>query len=194
MSALARQSQIFRDIRQEALDWCKGKNWQWRLLILAWFAYVLFRHLNDPMYNSILGALNLGIHELGHFVFGFFGNFLGVLGGTLLQCFVPVLSVANFYRQRDFFAIALSFGWLSTNFFDVARYIADARAMELPLVSPFGMGVIHDWNHLLGRMGLLEYDHMFSFSIKVLAVISMLACLVAGGWLIWQMKLQKEEN
>ncbi|MDD5166643.1 MAG: hypothetical protein PHQ57_04580 [Candidatus Omnitrophica bacterium] len=194
MSALARQGQIFRDIRQEALDWCKGKNWHWRLLILAWFAYVLFRHLNDPMYNSILGALNLGIHELGHFVFGLFGNFLGVLGGTLLQCFVPVLSVANFYHQRDFFAIALSFGWLSTNFFDVARYIADARAMELPLVSPFGMSAIHDWNHLLSKLGLLEYDHMLSFSIKVLALISMLACLVAGGWLIWQMKLQKEEN
>jgi len=36
---------------------------------------------------------------------------------------------------------------------NVARYMADAQAMALPLVG----GEIHDWNWLLSRIGLLSH-------------------------------------
>lgn len=118
-----------------------------------------------------------------------FGQFIGIAGGTILQCLMPFIGVVNFYRQRDFFAITLCFGWLSTNLFDVARYVADARSMELPLVMLFGNeNVIHDWNYLLGKLGILQFDTGIAFFIKILAVLSMLACLFCGGRLIWLMK------
>lgn len=133
-------------VRDEAAQWCRGKNWLIRLPLLGWFAHVLVKSLEDPSYQSILAGLNLGLHELGHLVFSFFGTFLNVLGGTLLEFLAPFLGMINFYRQKDFFAVALCFGWLATALFDIARYAADARAMSLPLVTPFGADpvVAHD--------------------------------------------------
>lgn len=175
--------------RDGALQWRRGKKWYAYFPFLIWFAYVFFRHLTDPGYNSILGPLNLGIHEFGHLIFFPFGQFLSVLGGTLFQLFVPIYGVVNFYRQKNFFAIALCFGWLSTSFFDIARYVADARAMNLPLAAIFGNeNVIHDWNYLLGRLGILRFDAIAAFFIRCLAVISMLVCFALGAWLLWQIK------
>jgi hypothetical protein len=180
-------------LKDDAIEWCKGKNWLLRLPLLLFFIYVLVRHLSDPMYTSVIGPLNLGIHEIGHFIFAFLGQFLGVAGGTILQLSVPVFAVFNFYRQRDFFAIALSFGWLSTNFFNVATYAADARRLELPLVSPFGggEGVVHDWEYLLSTMNLLNYDTFIAGIFKALGIISMLVCFAAGSWLLYRMILSR---
>ena len=91
-------------------------------------------------------------------------------------------------RQEDYFSGSLCLGWLSTNLFNVSVYMADARSMELQLVAPFGVdNVVHDWNFLLERFGLLSYDHTIAGMVWLLAVLSMLAGLVAGGWLLWQM-------
>jgi len=180
--------QLVRDFFEDARAWCKGRLPYFRLLLLVFFAYILIRHLGDSEYQSIFKPLNLGIHELGHVVFGIFGEFIGIAGGSLLQCLVPLASIAMFYSQRDYFAIAISFGWLSTNLFDVAVYLGDARAMDLPLVSPFaGDAIIHDWNYLLGAMGLLNADTTIAFLVRLAAIFSMLLCLIYGGWIIKQM-------
>lgn len=173
---------------KEARERSCGRNWLARLPFLLYFVFVLIRSLGDPSYRSLLSGLNLGLHELGHLAFSFFGQFLSMLGGTLLECLAPVFGMINFYRQKDFFAICLCFGWLSTVFFDVSVYVADARAMSLPLVSPFGSdSAQHDWNYLLGRMGMLQFDTFFAFMLRSAAVISMLVCIVSGAWLISQM-------
>ena len=178
---------MLKYIYDESLEWCKGRFWVLRLLVLIFFGYIFFNHLNSSSYQSIFKPLNLGIHELGHYIFAF-GRFMEMAGGTLAQCLAPVISMAMFFRlQRDFFAVAFCFGWLSTNFFDVATYAADARAMQLPLVSPGGGDVFHDWNWLLGRMGMLEWDSAIAFLFNAGGVISMLICLAGGGWLVWNM-------
>ena len=179
---------IFLD---QAALWAKGKLWQVRLPLFVWFAYLFFRYSTNPEYYSILSYLNLGIHEVGHLIFSPFGTFIGVFGGTLFQCFVPVFAIFNFYRQEDFFSIALSFGWLCISLFDVAKYVGDASSMNLPLVSPFGGegNTIHDWNYLLSKMGILQYDTLLSWLVKIAAVFSMLACLGFGAWLLWRMIL-----
>ncbi len=185
------------DLKAEAIEWCRGRNWLVRLPLLLYFVYVLIRHLSEPLYSSILGALNLGIHELGHFIFGVMGEGLGVAGGTLLQLAMPVFGIFNFRLQNDFFAIVLCFGWLSTNFFNIAVYVADARKLELPLVSPFGggdEGVYHDWEYMLSNLNLLEYDQAIAGVFRAMAVVSMLACLLAGFWLLWQMWLSRGES
>jgi hypothetical protein len=191
-----KKMEFFIDFRNDAIEWCRGKNWLARLPFLLWFSYVLARHLSDPLYSSILGGLNLGIHELGHVIFGFLGQFMGVAGGTVFQLFVPIFAAWNFYRQNDFFSIALSFGWLSTNLFSIATYAADARALELPLVTPFGggEGVVHDWEYLLSTMNILQYDYLVGGIFRVLAVISMLICFSGGAWLLWQMFLSKRSD
>jgi len=172
----------------EAASWAKGRNYLARLPFLFWFLYIFIRHMGDPMYSSILGALNLGIHEFGHFVFSPFGFFIGVMGGTLFQLAAPVAGMINFYIQRDYFAITLCFGWLSTSFFDVARYASDARSMSLPLVSPFGVGnVVHDWNYMLSRMGILRFDWAAGFIFKSFAFASMLICLLSCSWILYEM-------
>ena len=179
----------------EAKSSCQGKNWCVRVPFLLWCGYVLIKYWTNPSYTSILSPLNLGIHELGHLVFSFMGEFMGILGGTLLQILAPLFGIFNFYRQSDFFAIALSFGWLSVSLFDVARYVADASVMELPLVSPFGGGdsVIHDWNYLLSRIGLLQYDTFCALLIKGASTLSMLLCLAGGSWVLLQMRKSAQD-
>jgi hypothetical protein len=172
----------------DARAWCRGRSWPARAPLLAWLAWILIHHLADPGYTSLFGGLNLGVHELGHPLFSFLGDFMGALGGSLLQCLAPVLSAAMFARQRDYFAIAACAGWLSTNLFEVARYVGDARALELPLVTPFGGEPRHDWNFLLGAMGLLPWDLAIAAGLRLAAVAAMLAALGTGGWLLWQMR------
>ncbi len=172
----------------EAGEWARKRWWPLRLLLWLYFSYVFFNHLRDPFYQSWFKPINLGIHELGHVLFSMFGQFLAIAGGSIVQLLVPVISFFIFYRQRDFFAISVSAMWLSTNLFDVSTYMADARAMELPLVSPFGGDdVIHDWNFLLERMNLLKMDYLLAGMVKAFAVVSMVAGLSFAGWLLLKM-------
>ena len=171
----------------EAGEWARGRSGWARLPVLLWFAYILRNHLRDPDYDSIFGGLNLAIHEAGHFVFGPFGELLAVAGGTLLQLAAPFAAALVFRRQRDFFGLAVVACWLATNLFSVARYAADARAQELPLVSPTSGDPMHDWAYMLGRFGLLQRDLAIGAGFRALAVLSMLAGLGFGGWLVWRM-------
>jgi len=167
--------------------WCDGKLWQVRAPLLVFFAWIWVRHLRDPMYQSIFKGLNLGIHELGHYVFAIFGDIPGVLGGSLLQCLVPVIAMAMFVRQRDYFAIAFSFGWLATNLFDVSVYVGDAVAQRLPLVTPGGGHPIHDWNYILGNFGWLRHTETLAALHALAAHLAMAVCLGGGGWLVVKM-------
>lgn len=167
--------------------WCIGKQWWWRLPILLWFVYELKINLQDPM-KCVFHLLNLPIHELGHLIFGLTRNeFFSYLGGSLIQLLAPIVGMWNFWKQEDFFAIALCFGWLSTNLFSVAAYIHDARSMQIPLVSISGGEPIHDWNYILSHLGVLSFDHLIAGFVWVLAILSMLVCYVSGSWILYRM-------
>jgi len=178
-------SAIFDDVRTSS----PGKLWQPRALLLLACAWVFWRHLSDPLYGGIVKGLNLGIHELGHVVFAFLGDFLSIAGGTVLQVTLPLVAFWMFYRQRDYFAIAIAFCWLATNFFDIAAYAADARAQELPLVSIGGGEPEHDWFFLLAEMNLLNYDTVIGGLFRMLGMLSFAAGLTFGGWVIRQMRV-----
>src|SRR5207253_2494489 len=47
-------------------------------------------------------------------------------------------------RQPDWFAVTFSGAWLATNLYGVATYVADAREMDLPLVTVGGGEPGHD--------------------------------------------------
>lgn len=179
-------------IIQDTKEWCRGRNGWVRIPLLLWFAYVFYRHLRDPAYQSILDPLNLGIHEFGHLVFMVCGEFMMFLGGTLMQIIAPLYGVYNFLKQRDYYSVALCFGWLSTNFYDIAVYVADARSQSLDLVTPFGGHAQHDWNFLLSRVNMLTMDHIFAGGFKLLAILSMLVCFTYGGWIVKLMITSKK--
>ncbi|MBY0546537.1 MAG: hypothetical protein K2W95_04555 [Candidatus Obscuribacterales bacterium] len=188
-------------VLNDMLDWCQGRSALVRLPLLLLFGYVLIQHLQDPLYSDFFKPLNLTIHELGHYVFAPSGQFMHIAGGSLFQCLIPLaVGIPMFFRQRDYFAIAIAFGWFSTNLFDVATYAADARSQELPLVSPGMAGnaeeIIHDWHWLLETTNLLPYDHNIAQFLRFLAFCSTLVCLLMGGalcFIMFKSKWKKKE-
>ena len=105
-----------------------------------------------------------------------------------MQLFIPVYGIFNFIHQRDYFACFFCFGWLSTNCFSIAAYVADARSQTMPLVTLGGGKARHDWNYLLSQVGWLEYDIMISHMWQIFAWMSMGICLIGGLWLILRME------
>jgi len=134
--------------------------------------------LRTPERFRLLDSVDLTIHEAGHIFFGPFGDAIGALGGTLLQLLLPLAFVVYFWRRADRYAAAVVLFWVAQNLWNIARYIADARAQQLPLVG----GGEHDWNYLLGLAGWLEYDAAISGAVRALAFLLFLGSLL-WGWL-----------
>lgn len=174
----------FAGLRASIESWCAGRLWQVRVPILLYFVGVWVADARDPMHQTLFKGVNLGIHEVGHVVFGRAGDILGALGGSLLQCLAPLFAGVMFARQRDWFAIAFCFGWLSTNLFEVATYAGDAVLKRLPLVTPGGGEPIHDWNYILASMGWLRATEEIAAAHRIAAHLSMAACLAFGTWLV----------
>jgi hypothetical protein len=183
----------WRAERERAEHWCVDRAAIPRIGMLVWLAAILVYLWQDPPqrglfdWPNLFSGLNLGIHELGHVLLAPAGMFLGILGGSLVQCLAPLAGMVSLHRQSDYFGLAVCGGWLSTNLFGVGTYMADARARALPLVSPFSGHPLHDWNWLLTRMGLLDACEELGFLTKVAGTVVMGLSLGLGGWLVWRM-------
>ena len=149
------------------------------LSVLSW--QVLARGVNFSSPGFVLGILdgaNFIFHEAGHVLFAFFGEFLGVLGGSLTQVAIPVMCTGYFVRQHQAAASAVTLFWTGESITHVAIYIADARVMALPLHG--GEGVIHDWNYLFGRLNLVNHAESLgrlAFAAGVITILSALGLL-----------------
>jgi hypothetical protein len=165
----------------DAAVWAEGRAWPPRALLLAVLAYLGWRHLAEPEYGGIFGGLTLGVHELGHVVFSPFGEWLATAGGSLLQVAAPVALAYGFLRQRDYYAITVAGAWEGMSLSNLATYIGDARAQELDLVSPFSGDPQHDWNYLLGSLGLLPQDHLIAGLVRLAALLTLVASLGLGA-------------
>lgn len=126
----------------------------------------------------ILDSLNLVFHEAGHPLFSPFGETLHILGGTLMQLLVPALVAGSCWYKRQRVGAALAGVWFFQNGFNIARYMADARAQVLPLV---GDGE-HDWGTLFEQWGVLSKDLAYASSVRALAWIGIIACCLWLGW------------
>lgn len=129
-----------------------------------------------------LDGVNLVFHEAGHPLFGLFGGeTLALLGGTLMQVLVPLLLAGHFLVRREALGVALGLQWAGQNLLNIARYMADARALQLPLVG----GGEHDWSELLVRWGRLEEDTLWAGRVGGLGWGVMIAAMLWMAWRAW---------
>lgn len=152
--------------------------------VLAWDG---FRHLRDPEAGGLFAGITFGVHELGHMVFAFLGEFMGIAGGSLNQVLIPLGAGALFYHYRDYFGISGAGAWLASSLLDLARYVADARSFDLDLVG-LGEDPQHDWAYLLGRFDILGYDTRIAAVIRAIALVCLLGTLLYGAWLCSRMR------
>ena len=138
------------------------------------------------MLLGILDGANLIFHEAGHVLFLVVGEFLQVLGGSLTQVAIPAMCVAYFALRRQPAASAAALFWTGESLTNVAIYVADARRLALPLLG--GDGGIHDWNYLLGRLGLLNQADLLGrlvFTVGGLTILVALGVLAADLLRTW---------
>ncbi len=108
----------------DAAKWAKGKHWPFRLLLLVYLFYVGVAKLSDSNAWELFGGISLGIHELGHVVFGIGPELLMFMGTS----------------------------WLALTVFGISDYQQDASRMLIPLVGLTG-DPQHDWNNIFSALG-----------------------------------------
>lgn len=158
-----------------------------RVLLLAALAVWTWSFASAPMAaaaESVLHLPNLVFHEAGHVIFGLFGRFIGVLGGSLLQVLVPVAIAVAFWRQRDRIGVAVGAWWAGQNLLDLAPYVADARRLEMTLLGGRTGAEVegHDWEFLLTEMGWLHLDLTIALALRRAGLAIMIGALAWGAW------------
>jgi hypothetical protein len=160
-----------------------------RVLGILAFAFWVWRHMQSP--DGLMHGSLLIFHEAGHVLFMPFGEFMMVLGGSLFQLIVPAFFVGYFARRHDWYATCFAALYLAASLVDVAVYIADARAGELPLIT--GDRSTHDWTFLLIELEMLDRDIAIGAFVKALANTVFWLALLAGLWFGWE-SINREER
>jgi len=156
------------------------------VLIVAGAFYALFliqaAHGSGPL--LMIDLVFVPIHEGGHLLFGWLGAFLAVAGGTFLQLSVPFMLAIFFLFERQLQGTAFCLFFFFEQFLPIATYMGDARAQELPLLTVGDTdGVIHDWNYLFGKFGVLAYDIQIAHAVRFIGWTGMVATVV---WMVWR--------
>jgi hypothetical protein len=173
---------------EDAGEWAEGKMWIPRALLLAVLVYIEILKIHDNSRWTIFYGITLGFHELGHLLTGWTGQFICALMGSVFQVAVPIAVIVIFYQQPDYFGMSVGGFWLSYSLFELAAYVGDARAQDLPLVGFASQEDLqHDWHYILGQMHMLSLDTTFAFFIRVAAVAAGCASLAFAVWLLLRM-------
>lgn len=156
---------------QQPVVWARGRTWWWRLLPIAFFAWLFVQCLQSEALqrNNPVAWLDFGMHELGHVLFIPFGDFMTILGGSLFQCLFPLLWFGAAVARRWFVGAALCIAWCGYNLYDVAVYVADAQARALPLATLSNdYDQAHDWYQILSRLDILESDLVIAGALRTI--------------------------
>lgn len=159
------------------------------LLAVAAFALLSlgFHWFGESGWVPILDSANLALHEAGHPLTGLLSERLMVYGGTLFQLAFPLAAAWHFRREGNSAGAAAGMVWLGENLLNVARYMADARAQQLPLVG----GGDHDWTEIFSRWGMLHLDTRVAGLTHGLGVL-----IIAAGviWLYRRWQAQQDDD
>ena len=168
------------DIEEEALA---GPTRWARIALVAGLAYWTWKFAFTPLGEDAMDAFihlpNLVFHEAGHLIFSPLGQFMTVLGGSLMQVLIPVIAAIAFIRQEQPFGAAICVWWAGQNLVDLAPYIADARALKLMLLGGRTGAEVegHDWEFILMRLRLLHRDQAIGRVAHALGMLIMTGSL-----------------
>lgn len=158
-----------------------------RPALIAWlvfyglFLLYLFHAAGEA---TLFDNVNLVVHEGGHALFGWFGMTIGIMGGTILQLLVPLLLCIGFFWKRQLAGTAFCAFVFFENFLPIATYMADARAMQLDLVTIGDPeNAIHDFHYIFAKFGLLEHDTQIGAITRFVGWIGMFAVI---AWLAYR--------
>jgi len=147
----------------------------WVVFYMAFLAYAFSAHGGFLFIDSA----NLVVHEGGHNLFSWFGPTLCLWGGTLLQWLVPFLLAAYFFKQRETAGFVFCLFFFFENWLYTATYMADARAMVLPLVTTGDPEFArHDFNAIFSSLGVLDYDTTIAAVVRTLGWCGMIAVVI----------------
>ena len=142
--------------------------------------------------GSFMHLIVLPIHEAGHLLFIPFGRFMTVLGGSLFQVLLPLVLMASFMfgfggSRRDNFAASLMLWWAAVSIIDVAPYIWDAFDPKMILLGgkTGAESDGHDWQNILGDLGLIRRAHLIAGIAHKLGLVVMLTAYAWGGALLY---------
>jgi hypothetical protein len=113
-----------------------------RILVLALLAALSARFLQPlslywlGMNPGPLHPVDLVFHEAGHALLLWAPRLVHVLGGTVGQLAMPLgLAAAFAVKNRSLFDASACLWWFGQSAADCAPYVADARALRLPLIT-----------------------------------------------------------
>ena len=161
-------------------------------LVVWGYGFITHTWQSNYVAESFMHNINLPFHEAGHLIFSPFGRFMHVLGGSLMQLLMPLACLGTFLYQQNPFGGAVGLWWFAENLMDLAPYIGDARAGELPLLGGVTGSEVedyHDWEYLLKHLGWLYSDHKIAAGAYMAGRgLMVLACLWGAGLLYRQYK------
>lgn len=160
--------------------------------LTIWGCLIIISYIDEYAFGEqFLHLINTPFHEAGHIFFRPFGQYITSLGGTLGQLLMPLICLFTLLiKTRDPFGASVCLWWFGENFLDIAPYMADARALEQPLLggnvghsSPYGF---HDWEYLLTEINVIEYDIILANIVYVLGSLIMILSLLWAGYLLFK--------
>jgi len=163
------------------------------LIFIAWgLSFVMMDFRSNEIGQSWFHNVNLVFHEAGHVIFTLLGRTMAILGGSLFQVLVPLaLMFACLVVNKDSFGASIGLWWVGQSLMDIAPYIADARALRLPLLGG-STGAdrpgTHDWANLLRPRGWLEYDIQIAAAVDFIGSGILLLALLWGGYMLYLSK------
>mgnify|MGYP006282717183 FL=1 len=158
------------------------------VLFVVWGLYFVSLDLRtNDVGASFMHRVNLVFHEAGHVLFRPFGQFMTVLGGSLMQLLVPAVVIgAMVWKNRDNFGGALGLWWFGQSMKDLAPYINDARDLQLQLLTGHAQDVpeTHDWANILLDLGLIFQEKRIARIDDFLGSALMLLALAWAGYVL----------
>lgn len=154
------------------------------LFIAAWSVRYLTISVHDlGLDPGWMHRVHLVFHEAGHAITGMLTDnqvAVAFMGSGLQVLFPLVIAVAFYWTNSDGVGAGLGLWWAGHAALDIAPYVADARALELPLLSG-GTGAEfegHDWEFLLTSWNALGADTAIAAWIALSGRLVMVLALV----------------
>ena len=92
-----------------------------------------------------------------------------------MQIILPSIIAWYFLSNNYKTGVQFAMLWLGQNLVNISVYAADAQEKTLPLLG--GNKVYHDWNWILTKTRLLEYDSEIGLIIFSFAIITFLIAI-----------------